>query len=160
MGSRGQDYEKNVAALDAETAKVASRLLSDFKSTSTFRVVERGKNLNGMKLLGLIDPAGTEKDVSKSYWKLKPFLEQVTDSDLLDGESMQGQYQNVRKIAFEHEFPVETNGRVEMVDFYIKAYYDPKMGKTMVDSIHPKQMGSRTGHRWDEHTNRLWRPNR
>ena len=163
MGSRGSDFdsdnsEKKNVALNSETEKIASRLISDFKSTTTYGVVERTKTLRGMQLLGLVGPDGRESDVSKNFYKLKPYLSKIGKNDLYTGEAIDAEYKKgLKKLEFDKMFKVNINGKEEEVDFYIKAYYDAKLGKTMIDSFHPKQVGSRTGHHWNQDTNKLWK---
>ena len=156
MGSRGSDYdnsgEKKSVALDWETRNESRNILSGFNSTGSYRVVSRKKNLEGMKVLGLLDSnEQDEKIITKKYYLLKDKLNQITENDLMTGSGQSGNYAHDKwKIEYEHTYIVNINGQDRPIEFYIKAYRDSN-GMVMVDSIHPKMHGANTHVSWDEY---------
>jgi len=155
MGSRGSEYNdgiKAVKALNWETINVSKDILSGFTSTGSYRVVARKKNLEGMKVLGLIDNnEQNEKVAENKYYLLKDKLSQITENDLLTGSGISGNYAHEKlKIEYEHTYIVNIDGQDRPIEFYIKAFED-RNGMIMVDSIHPKMHGANTHVSWDEY---------
>ena len=155
MGSRGSDYDSGIKgnqALDWETQNVSRDILAGFSSKSTYRIVPRKKNLEGLKVLGYVNQSeNNEKVLEKVYWKVQEVLSAITENDLMTGHGESGNYEHDKlKIVYEHTYNVNINGIVIPIEFYIKAYKGSG-GIIMVDSIHPKMHGASTHISWDEH---------